>query len=142
MIEPMPIQKKSPRVANLKAAEESITSTLKIFPSAPSLTANTSAKSSRAHPEEPVQPDTATVKVKQEVNHSSINPPDVQEPIRSSQDSIVDTSKANAAPKPSAVQSNGPNSDRQKSIMNEIVDVVSKTASLAITDTLHSVGKQ
>ena len=71
-----------------------------------------------------------------------MNPPDGHEPKSSIQDSTIDPIKSNAAPKPSAVPSVGLHPDRQKSIINEIVDVVSKTASLAITDTLHSVGKQ
>ena len=139
MIESTPLQKKSPRVANLKAAEESTISTLKITPSAPSLISNASAKNSLTQSEVAVQP-VAPVKVEQKLGNTAL-----AAPLSDRSNSAEVELPKNAGNGTKVVQSYEeiPSLDKKKIIIQEILDVVSKTASLAITDTLlHSAGKQ
>lgn len=135
------MQKKSPRVANLKAAEESTISTLKITPSAPSFTSNATTKNTISQSDEAVQPVAPVSKTEQKFGNPAL--------AASSISTVGSNSAEEKLPQAGSSGTNVVQSDvevspmdKKKIIMQEILDVVSKTASVAITNTLHSVGKQ
>lgn len=133
------MQKKSPRVTNLKAAEDSTISTLKMTPSAPSFTSNASTKNTITQSEEAVQSVAPVSKSEQKFGNSALAAPSTVR-SNSAEEKLPQAGSSGT----NVVQSDVEVSpmDKKKIIMQEILDVVSKAASVAITNTLHSVGKQ
>ena len=133
------MQKKSPRVTNLKAAEDSTISTLKMTPSAPSFTSNATTKNTITQSEEAVQSVAPVSKSEQKFGNSVLAAPSTVR-SNSAEEKLPQAGSSGTNVVPSDVEVSP--MDKKKIIMQEILDVVSKAASVAITNTLHSVGKQ